>query len=86
MNFEQVEIELNQIKARNKRVELDKAWETSLERRTLVAAFTYAVFVAFFLSAGLPNPYFNALVPSIAFLLSTLTLGFAKSKWIEGKK
>jgi hypothetical protein len=39
--------EVGEIKARNRRVELDKAWETSLTRRSIIAAITYAVAVIF---------------------------------------
>ena len=37
------------INERNKRIEADKAWETSLTRRAIIAAFTYLV-VGFYLN------------------------------------
>ncbi|MDO8741424.1 MAG: hypothetical protein Q7J54_07730 [Candidatus Woesearchaeota archaeon] len=78
--------EIDQIKERNKRVEKDKAWETSWSRRTLIIVLTYLVIVSFFYFAGLPNPFVNSIVPAIAFLLSTLTLDFFKKAWLNWRE
>ncbi len=78
--------EIEAIKERNRRVESDKSWETSLERKMAVAGLTYAVVVAFFLAAGLPNPLVNALVPALAFILSTLSLEWFRQAWIKGHR
>lgn len=78
-----VESEINSIKERNKKVDLNKKWETSLERKLLVAALTYIVMALIFNSAQVPNPFFNALIPTLGFLLSTLTLDFAKQQWVK---
>ncbi|MBU1199179.1 MAG: hypothetical protein KKF46_00550 [Nanoarchaeota archaeon] len=75
--------ELQQIKTRNKRVEADKAWETSWARRMLITLLTYLVIVIFFYVAGLPKPFLNSIVPALAFLLSTLTLGLIKKIWLK---
>ncbi|MBI2578791.1 MAG: hypothetical protein HYW26_03710 [Candidatus Aenigmarchaeota archaeon] len=75
--------EIEKINERNKRVEGDKAWETSYSRRLLLTIFTYLA-VGFYLSSiGIPNPWLNAVIPSIAFMLSTLTLPFFKKFWLE---
>lgn len=68
---------------RNRRVEANKAWETSLTRRMLTILFTYFS-IAFYLKfiVGI-NPWINAIVPSIGFLLSTLTLPYFKKLWLE---
>ena len=81
--LEKVEVEINNIKARNKKVELDKKWETSNARKIIIAVMTYIIILIFFIVAELPNPFMNALVPTTAFVLSTLTLGFIKNYWIE---
>lgn len=73
--------EIDQIKSRNLKVEADKAWETSTLRKIVVALLTYAVIVIFFFVAGLPLPFANAVVPTIAFILSTLTLSLFKKWW-----
>jgi len=78
-----VEKEIELIKQRNKRVEADKAWETSLFRKIIIAIFTYVVIVVFFYFAGLPKPFTNSIVPALAFVLSTLTLPFFKKIWLD---
>ncbi|MBI2102558.1 hypothetical protein HYT55_01865 [Candidatus Woesearchaeota archaeon] len=69
------------IEQRNKKVELDKAWETSLTRKLIIAVLTYFVVVLFFLTAGLPKPFINSIVPTLGFVLSTLSLPFFKRFW-----
>ena len=40
--------EIVALKERNKKVEADKAWETSWSRKLVIAVLTYAVIVIFF--------------------------------------
>lgn len=75
--------EIEEIRQRNLRVELDKAWETSLTRRAILAVFTYAILVIFLILINAPNPYANALVPAIGFLLSTFSLSALKGWWAK---
>ncbi|MFH0884542.1 MAG: hypothetical protein V1861_02435 [Candidatus Micrarchaeota archaeon] len=75
--------EIKAIKERNARVEADKAWETSWARKTVIAAFTYALSVLILLSIGAPQPFFNALIPAFGFLLSTMTFGMLKEFWVN---
>ncbi|MBS3126328.1 hypothetical protein J4453_02705 [Candidatus Woesearchaeota archaeon] len=82
----ELESEINTIKERNKRVEKDKAWETSWTRRILIFVLTYLVVVVFFYFADLPKPFLNSIVPALAFLLSTLTLSFFKKMWLKQAK
>ena len=81
-----VENEIKKIKQRNAKVEADKAWELSFTRRAILTIATYIVIVIFLISIDAPNPWFNAAIPAIAFLLSTLTLPFVKEWWIEKRK
>jgi len=72
---------IERIESRNKNVELNKAWETSYTRRFLLILFVYlaiALYLKFIVGI---NPWINAVVPSIGFLLSTLTLPFFKTFW-----
>jgi len=85
MKIKEVERELNKIKQRNKRVELDKAWELSWTRRLFLILLTYIVIVIFFYSAGLPRPWLNSIVPALAFVISTLTLPLFKKLWIKSR-
>ncbi|HEX5797868.1 MAG TPA: hypothetical protein VFX79_00800 [Candidatus Saccharimonadales bacterium] len=78
-----LEKRITAIEARNKKVELDKAWETSLLRRCLVATLTYIVVVLFMLSADIEKPFVSALIPTIGFLLSTMTVSFIKNWWLK---
>ena len=71
------------IETRNKRVELDKAWEISLLRRILISILTYIVIVIFMFSAEIERPFVSAIVPSIGFIVSTLTITKIKSWWIK---
>lgn len=77
-----METELKLIQERNKRVELDKAWETSLTRRGFVAGITYAVAALFMYKVGVSDYFINALVPTGGYLLSTLSLPVVKRWWI----
>jgi hypothetical protein len=85
-SLKQLEKEINTIKERNKAVELNKAWETSIARRVLLIIFTY-VSIAFYMNAiGVDKLWLNAVIPSLGFLLSTLTLPFFKKMWVKRAK
>ena len=71
------------IEQRNKKVEIDKAWETSWSRKIIIAVLTYAVIVLFFYMAQLPKPFINSIVPTTGFVLSTLSLSSFKKLWIK---
>jgi len=78
-----VEEEIEAIKERNKRVEADKAWEVSNARKLVIASFTYVLAAIILISIQAPEPFFNALIPTIGFLLSTMTFGFLKKWWVH---
>lgn len=81
-SISELEKRVKRIEERNAKVEQDKAWETSLTRRFLLAAFTYLA-IGFYLQAiAIPEPWLNAIVPAVAFMLSTLTLPFFKRLWL----
>ena len=73
--------EIDQIKKRNKSVELDKKWETSFTRRILLIMFTYVTIGLYLQSIKIENSWMNAVVPAVGFYLSTLTLPFFKGLW-----
>ena len=82
----ELEERIRAIEERNRKVGTDKAWETSNARRTLLALFTYAA-IGFYLQAiSVSNPWLNAIVPAVAFMLSTLTLPFFKRLWLKRVK
>lgn len=80
-----LEQRLEIIEKRNEKVELDKAWETSFARRALLLIMTYLV-IGFYMNAiKITDPWVNAIVPSLGFLISTLTLPFFKTIWLKYK-
>lgn len=67
--------EIEKIKERNKRVELDKKWKTSLTRRILIVILTYIVVVIYSFSIDkINNIFLSSLVPVFGFVLSTMSL------------
>lgn len=78
-----LELRISAIEQRNRVVGLDKRWETSVVRKVLLMVFTYLAILSYFLAIGLKSPFLNAAVPTIGFLLSTLTLPFFKKIWIK---
>lgn len=80
---ESLEERVQKIEERNRSVELDKAWETSWERRALIAAFTYATIGLFLTVIRVEQPWLSAIVPTIGFTLSTLSMPYLKRKWVE---
>jgi preprotein translocase subunit SecF len=84
MNY--IEERVLKIEQRNQKVELDKAWETSRTRKVLIAVMTYITIVLFFHVAELPKPFVNSIVPTVGFVLSTLSLPYFKNIWIKKLK
>ena len=81
--IKQLEEEIDKIKERNRRVEREKTWEISWTRRIMIAVLTYMVIVVFFYYSGFPAPFKNALVPSLAFIISTLSIPIVKNLWLK---
>ncbi len=76
-----LEERVEKIELRNRKVEVDKTWEGSNTRKLVLIIFTYLA-VGFYLNViNVQNPWINAIVPSLGFLLSTLTLPFIKNWW-----
>ena len=78
-----IEQRLEAIEARNKRVENDKAWEGSWTRKLLIVVFTYVTIGMYLKFIVGIDPWINAIVPTIGFLLSTITLPYFKQVWIS---
>ena len=77
-----IEEEINNIKERNKRVELDKKWETSLTRKIFIMLLTYIVVIIYsYLVRNYDNIFLSSLVPVIGFTLSTLSLKVIRKIW-----
>ena len=81
-----LEERVQKIEERNRGVEQDKAWETSLTRRIILMLFSYLVVAIFFVIIELPNPWLNAIVPALAFLIQQLSMPYLKKLWLKFKK
>lgn len=76
-------VRLALVEERNLRVERDKAWETSWARRFFIMAITYGLALIFLILLEAPRPAFMALVPTVGFLLSTLSLPIVRRLWLK---
>ena len=82
MELKDLDNEINKIKERNERVEMDKAWETSGLRKLCICILTYIVVLIYsFLISRVSNIWLTSLVPVIGFSLSTLSLRFVRKMW-----
>lgn len=81
----QLERAVQKLEERNVRVESDKAWEVSAVRRLLITCITYAIAALVLWSIGVEKIFLNALIPTIGYLLSTLSIPTVKRWWI-GKR
>lgn len=80
-SIEELEKRLTAVEQRNKKVTEDKAWEGSATRKILLIIFTYlsiALYLHFIIHI---DPWLNAIVPALGFLLSTLSLPFFRKLW-----
>jgi len=78
-----IEQDIAEIKSRNQKVEMDKRWETSKFRKICILVVTYILACGVMAMIGVPDYYLNALIPTLGFFLSTLSLGFAKRVWLN---
>ena len=77
---------MQNIEERNKNVEADKAWEISFARRGLLVIFTYLSVGIYLRVINIERPWINAIVPAVAFMISTLTMPFFKKIWLKLRK
>jgi len=80
--LEEIKKEIDLIKERNKRVEIDKAWETSNFRIFSVLVMTYIITAIVFYFIGVKNFMLSAFIPTVGFYLSTQSLPFIKKWWV----
>lgn len=82
MEENQIEKEIQNIKERNKRVEKDKAWETSITRRVCIMILTYIVVLFYsYMVKNITSIWLSSLIPVIGFALSTLSLKIIRKIW-----
>lgn len=82
-SLESLEKEISALKARNTRVESEKRWETSWQRKLGIIATTYFVMILVFWSLDNPEPLLNAIVPTLGYTLSTLSMEWMKKYFLN---
>jgi len=80
-SLDKLEKEVRALQLRNKTVEIEKAWETSGLRRTIVFFLTYLAIGIYMWAIEVKDPWLNAIIPAVGFWLSTLTLPLFKKLW-----
>lgn len=81
--LQELQQEIFLLKERNKKVELDKKWETSKVRILAVCILTYFIISIVFYIIGVDNYLINAVIPTTGFYLSTQSLPILKKLWIN---
>lgn len=85
--MKELEQRIAKIEKRNKRVETDKAWETSWTRRICIMVLTYLVVVAYsYIIRECDNILLSSLVPVLGFLLSALSVKAVRRLWEKKNK
>lgn len=85
--MKELEQRIAKIEKRNKRVETDKAWETSWTRRICIMVLTYLVVVTYsYIIRECDNILLSSLVPVLGFLLSTLSVKAVRRLWEKKNK
>lgn len=80
-----VEAETLELRRRNVRVDMDKAWERSHSRRIAICLLTYIITMIVFKVIGVPEFHLSAIIPTLGYYLSTLSLPVFKEKWISSE-
>ncbi len=83
LELQELKKEVEKIKARNKRVEADKAWETSWARAGIILLITYIFTTMFFLRTDQSPAYLLSLEPTAGFTIGLLSFGKLKSIWLK---
>lgn len=84
--IKELEKRITDIENRNKRVELDKALETSWTRRICIMILTYIVVIIYsYIVNKYNNIFLSSLVPVIGFTLSTLSIKLVRKIWQQNK-
>ena len=81
----EIQEQLNRINERNKKVEMDKAWEVSFTRRLFISLVTYIVASVWLWNINEPNFLLKAMVPTAGYILSTLSIPQLKKIWLSSK-
>jgi hypothetical protein len=81
-----IEQRVKNIEERNAKVEIDKDWEKSWTRRSVLALLTYLSISLYMNAIDIEKPWQNAIVPTVGFMISTLTMPFFQRMWLKYRK
>jgi hypothetical protein len=84
--MEEIKKRIIQIEERNKKVELEKAWETSRTRWISILIITYILATIVMWIIDVPEPYVNSIIPTLGYFLSVQSLPFIKKIWIRKRR
>ena len=84
--IKKIEERLIKIEQRNKKVELEKAWETSTTRKISILLITYIFIVILMYFLDIKKSCINAIIPTIGYFISTQSLPFIKKCWVNKKR
>jgi len=79
----ELESKLAQIVLRNQLVEREKAWEISWCRKAFIIVVTYFLCSVVFWIIGVDYFLLNAIIPTLGYFLSTLSLPIVKRWWLD---
>lgn len=83
ITLEQLKLEIENLKSRNQKVETEKAWETSIFRKFSIIIITYIFMVIIMYFLELWKPFVSAIIPTIWYFLSTLSLWVLKKIYLK---
>ncbi|MBP6098633.1 MAG: hypothetical protein KA477_01475 [Candidatus Levybacteria bacterium] len=81
--IKKLRLEIDEIHARNRRVEADKAWELSYVRTGFIGLVTFLLVFIFLLLINDGRPFRNGILATLGYLLSSQTYGILKRFWIK---
>ncbi|MFZ5982647.1 MAG: hypothetical protein ACOYS2_03720 [Patescibacteria group bacterium] len=83
--IQKIKQEISEIKERNRKVEADKAWETSVFRMVSILILTYLIASWVMYIINVKEYWLNALIPTLGYFLSTLSLPIVKKWWVKNR-
>lgn len=83
ITLDQLKQEIENLKSRNKKVEAEKAWETSIYRKISIVIITYIFMVIVMYFLELWKPFVSAIIPTLWYFLSTLSLWIIKKIYLK---
>lgn len=81
--IKQLEHEVTLLKERNRKVEADKAWETSKTRSLSIILITYIIASLVMYFIGVQKFWLDSIIPTLGFTLSIQSLPFIKKWWLK---